>query len=82
MKIAYGTLYFSIILTVFFIDAISFIPVLKKIGFLNLQIYSTRGKLLHSPDPILNAGTPILNNFFAASLEKGVLINSSLSFFA
>ena len=50
-----------------------FIPVLNKIGFLNFKIYSIKGKLLHSPDPILNASTPNLLRLNAASLEKGVL---------
>ena len=36
------------------IDLSSFIPVLKIIGFLNEQICSKSGMLLHSPEPILN----------------------------
>ena len=57
----------------FFIFDMSFMPVLRIIGFLYLDIKSIKGKLLHSPDPILKPLTPILYSFSAACFEKGVL---------
>ena len=49
-------------------------PVLKIIGFLNLQTYLISSKLFHSPDPILNAGTSNFISLSTAAFENGVLI--------
>ena len=49
-------------------------PVLKIIGFLNLQTYLISSKLFHSPDPILNAGTQNFTNLSTAAFENGVLM--------
>ena len=72
-KIENWHLFFFIIFTLFLILLISFMPVLKIMGFLYFDIKSIRGKLLHSPEPILNPLTPILNKFSAAFFENGVL---------
>ena len=48
-------------------------PVLRIIGFPKLAMCSINGKLLHSPEPILNAGTPISFKKLEADLENGVL---------
>ena len=60
MKNCKITFVFFIIFAAFCTFFKLFIPVLKIIGFLNLDISSINGKLLHSPEPILNAFTPIL----------------------
>ena len=70
---AYLTFNFSKTFTDLSIDLSSFIPVLKIIGFLNEQICSKSGMLLHSPEPILNALIPSLFNLIAELRENGVL---------
>src|SRR5262249_54173796 len=54
------------------IDGRSFIPVDRIIGLPNRAMWSSNGTLLHSPEPILNAGTPIAFSRSAASRENGV----------
>src|SRR6185503_5265602 len=53
-------------------DARSFMPVERIIGLPFEAMCSRRGILLHSPDPILNAGTPISSRWSDASRENGV----------
>ena len=59
-------------------------PVDRIIGLLNCAICLMSGIFVHSPDPILNAGTLISSKKSAAFLENGVEIkikpNSSVKF--
>ena len=73
-NIAKGQSYFFITLTLSCMLFKLFMPVDKIIGFFFFAICSIRGRLLHSPDPILKHETFISSSLSAASLEKGVEI--------
>ena len=54
-------------------DSRSFMPVERIMGLPNEAMCPSRGRLLHSPEPILKPGTPMSSRRSAASREKGVL---------
>ena len=54
-------------------DSREFIPVEIIIGFLNFATCLISGKLLHSPEPILNAANGNCFSKSAAWIENGVL---------